>query len=578
MIFQMENLFIIGMEIGFVSILFVIGILIIRRVAREVGWSSSLLKALVVHLPWLVLSIFSIVILFLPIIDNFFIDFFEIAYLFITGTIVVSMIYEKDLKSSALFTILIQVIFFVLINLFYVLLNLSLLFVVIGALENDQFSGGVIMYFISLLASLGITGFFSYWGDKVQLIKRKRLIAISSIIPSFFIISISYLNEFDTFTTSFPIYLLISLACGLIIALILKEIAYRRVPYREIRELVNLERGKKLMHVDNLVVHYPLLGGMLKRQIGAVKAVNGVTFDIKTGETLGLVGESGCGKTTVANAILGIVKKTSGEIYFNDEPIVNEEYANNLRRKIQIVFQDPDASLNPRMKVVDIIAEPLINLLGVTKKDDIRRYVLKLLKQVSLKREHMDRYPHEFSGGQKQRIIIARALASNPELIILDEPTSALDVSVQAQILNLLKDLQKTYGYGFLFITHNLSVVNHIADRIAVMYLGKFVEVGRTDQIFNRPTHPYTQALLASRTELDVNNRDITFVIEGEVPSPIAPPPGCTFNPRCVSDARTKECEFELPYRMEIEEDHYIWCVNPPITKSETGSSSSNPV
>jgi len=217
------------------------------------------------------------------------------------------------------------------------------------------------------------------------------------------------------------------------------------------------------------------------------------------------------------------------------------------------------------MKIVNIIAEPLKNLLGITKKDEIRKYVLKLLEQVSLKREHMDRYPHEFSGGQKQRIIIARALASNPELIILDEPTSALDVSVQAQILNLLMDLQKTYGYGFLFITHNLSVANHIANRIAVMYLGKFVEVGQTDQIFNNPAHPYTQALLASRSEIDVKNREITFVIQGEVPSPIAPPPGCTFNPRCVSDARTKECEFDLPHRIKIEEDHYIWCVNPPV-------------
>jgi oligopeptide/dipeptide ABC transporter ATP-binding protein len=576
MIFQIENLFIVGMEIGFVSILFVIGILIIRRVAKEIGWSTSLLKALIVHIPWLILSIFSIIMLFLPIIDNFFIDFIKIAYLFITGMIVVSMIYEKDLKSSALFTILIQVIFFVLINLYSLLLNLSLLFAVIGELENDQLSGGIIMYFISLFTTLGITGFYSYWGDKVQLIKRKRLIAITSITPSFFILSISYLNEFDTYNTSFSIFLLISLACGLIIAGLLKEIAYRKVPYREIRELVNLERGKNLLQVDNLVVHYPLLGGMLKRQIGAVKAVSGVNFEIKTGETLGLVGESGCGKTTVANAILGIVKKTSGEIYFNNEPILKEEYSSYLRRKIQIVFQDPDASLNPRMKIVDIIAEPLINLLGVTKKDDIRRYVLKLLKQVSLKREHMDRYPHEFSGGQKQRIIIARALASNPELIILDEPTSALDVSVQAQILNLLKELQKTYGYGFLFITHNLSVVNHIADRVAVMYLGKFVEVGQTDQIFNHPTHPYTQALLASRTEIDVHNRDFTFVIEGEVPSPIAPPPGCTFNPRCVSDARTNECEFELPHKIEIEENHFIWCVNPPIIKSETGSKNPN--
>jgi oligopeptide/dipeptide ABC transporter ATP-binding protein len=559
----MENFFIVGMEIGFVIILFGIGILIIRRVAKEAGWSSSLLKALVVYIPWLMLSIFSIVILFVPIRDRIFIEFIKIAYFFLIGTIVVSTIYEKDLKSSALFTILIQVIMLVLSNLISLLLNLSLLLAVIAALENRSLSGGVIMYFISLFATLGITGFYSYWGDKVQLIKRKRLIAITSITPSFFVLSISYLNQFDTFNTSFPIFLLMSLACGLIIALILKEIAYRKVPYREIRELVSLKRGKKLMQVDNLVVHYPLLGGMLKRQIGAVKAVSGVNFEIETGETLGLVGESGCGKTTIANAILGIVKKTSGEIYFNNKPIP-KEYPSELRRKIQIVFQDPDASLNPRMKIVDIIAEPLINLLGVTKKDDIRRYVLKLLKQVSLKREHMDRYPHEFSGGQKQRIIIARALASNPELIILDEPTSALDVSVQAQILNLLKKLQKTYGYGFLFITHNLSVVNHIANRVAVMYLGKFVEVGETDQIFNQPTHPYTQALLASRTEIDVKNRDFTFVIKGEVPSPIAPPPGCTFNPRCVSDARTKECEFELPHKIEIEENHFIWCVNPP--------------
>jgi len=244
---------------------------------------------------------------------------------------------------------------------------------------------------------------------------------------------------------------------------------------------------------------------------------------------------------------------------------VNRFDASDLRRKIQIVFQDPDASLNPRMKVVDIIAEPLRNVLGIINKDEIRQRVLKLLDQVSLKREHMDRYPHEFSGGQKQRIIIARALASNPELIILDEPTSALDVSVQAQILNLLKKLQKTYNYGFLFITHNLSVVNHIADKIAVMYLGNFVELGDTDQIFSRPTHPYTQALLASRSKIDVKDREISFVIKGEVPSPIAPPPGCTFNPRCVSDARTKECEHEIPHEIKIEEGHSIWCVNPPV-------------
>ncbi len=311
---------------------------------------------------------------------------------------------------------------------------------------------------------------------------------------------------------------------------------------------------------------------MLKRSFGSVKAVDGVTFDIKTGETVGLVGESGCGKTTVGNALLGLVPKEAGEIIFNKKVIPNN-YPKYLRQKIQIVFQDPDASLNPRMKIVDILAEPLKNLLGITKGDEIRRRVLKLLDEVSLKREHMDRFPHEFSGGQKQRIIIARALASNPELIILDEPTSALDVSVQAQILNLLKGLQKTYGYGFLFITHNLAVVNHIADRIAVMYLGKFVEIGTTDQIFSKPTHPYTIALLESRTEIDPTNKEIRFVIKGEVPSPIAPPPGCHFNPRCVSDARTNECMRDMPHAIEIEEGHYIWCVNPPVWMQKEMSS-----
>ncbi len=186
-----------------------------------------------------------------------------------------------------------------------------------------------------------------------------------------------------------------------------------------------------------------------------------------------------------------------------------------------------------------------------------------------MKREHLDRYPHEFSGGQKQRIIAARALICNPELIILDEPTSALDVSVQAQILNLLKNLQKTYNYGFLFITHDLSVVSHIADKVAVMYLGKFVELGNTEQIFSNPSHPYSKALLASRSKISADDQEITFILKGEVPSPIAPPPGCAFNPRCYSEYRSEECWKQAPHRIEVEEDHYIWCVNEEVLNEE---------
>ena len=561
---QMINNFTVLWEITLIIILYVIGTFITKWYAKEKRWSSSLIKALIVQLPWLIISLLSIFTLFFPVNVSLFIPYIKITIISLVGMVVVSRIYEKDLVAAALFIVLIQVILFVIANLFDLLYEVLLIFNEIAQIGTNQYFGGQIMYLISIFSILGFSIFFSYWGDKMQLVKHKKLIAIFSIIPGFFILTYNYINQYLSFSTNFAPFLLISFLGTLITSVIIKRIAYNSVPIHEIRELVVLEQGKKLLQVNDLVVYYPLLAGILKRQVGAVKAVNGVNFEIKTGETLGLVGESGCGKTTVANAILGIVEKTSGEIFFNDKPIP-EEYPKDIRRKIQIVFQDPDASLNPRMKVVDIIAEPLKNLLGITKKDEIRKYVLKLLEQVSLKREHMDRYPHEFSGGQKQRIIIARALASNPELIILDEPTSALDVSVQAQILNLLKDLQKTYGYGFLFITHNLSVANHITNRIAVMYLGKFVEVGQTDQIFNKPTHPYTQALLSSRSEIDVKNREITFVIQGEVPSPIAPPPGCTFNPRCVSDARTKECEFDLPHKIKIEEGHYIWCVNPPV-------------
>ncbi len=554
-------------EISIAIVIFVIGLYIVRWYARVKKREDSFNKALIINIPWLIINLSLGLIFVFTITNNIVMDILIVAINLIVGIVSVKLVYKIDLKDSFLFTIVIQIILLTLVFVIDIIISFVQKIVealqVTGGLYNTQ----VLLVFIALLAIIGVTIFFGYWGDKVQLLKHKQLIVLMSLIPGIYLLLFFFINFIEDFYTNIVIEFIFSLLSSLVILGILRQIAFKNVPLQEIRALTVLEKDTTILQLKDLKVYYPLLKGMLRKQIGAVKAVDGISFEIKTNETVGLVGESGCGKTTVANAILGLIEKTSGEILYRGEPIPSD-YSKYLRRKIQIVFQDPDASLNPRLKVVNIIAEPLISLLGITKKIEIRKRVLELLEQVSLKREHLDRYPHEFSGGQKQRIIIARALASNPDLLILDEPTSALDVSVQAQILNLLKDLQKMYGYGFLFITHNLSVVNHIADRVAVMYLGKFVEIGNTDQIFLNPTHPYTQALLASRSEIDPYNREISFVIEGEVPSPIAPPPGCTFNPRCVSDARTKECEFELPHKIKIGENHFIWCVNPPTSKN----------
>ncbi len=298
------------------------------------------------------------------------------------------------------------------------------------------------------------------------------------------------------------------------------------------KEKISERKKDVVITVRNLKTYYPIFGGLFHRKIGYVKAVDDVSFDLYRGETLGLVGESGCGKTTIGNTILNLVPATSGEIYFEDDRIDNN-FTKDFRKKIQMVFQDPDSSLNPRWKIVNIIGEPLRILEGMKKRREIRKRVLELLETVSMKVEHLDRYPHEFSGGQKQRIVIARALACNPEVIILDEPTSALDVSVQAQILNLLKDLQIQFNLALLFITHDLSVIQHIGDRIEVMYLGKFVEEGTIDDVFYHPTQPYTKALLSARPTFDPTTRSNRIILEGEVPSAINPPSGCFFHPRC---------------------------------------------
>ena len=320
-----------------------------------------------------------------------------------------------------------------------------------------------------------------------------------------------------------------------------------------------------ILEVRNLTKHFPIKRGLLKRTVGMVKAVDDVSFDIKTGETLGLVGESGCGKTTTSRCLLRAIEPTSGEIMFrtaegnevNVATLPNREMR-PLRREMQMVFQDPFSSLNSRMSLLDIVGEPLL-VHGMTNRQERQDRVAELLRLVGLRPEYMQRYPHAFSGGERQRIGIARALALHPRLVVADEPVSALDVSVQAQVINLLMDLQSEFKLTYLFVAHDLSVVKQISDRVVVMYVGKIVEMANTEEMFTNPKHPYTEALLAAVPVPDPRaRRQDRKLLQGEVANPANPPSGCYFHPRCpyVQDV----CRTETPSLQEVSPGHYASC------------------
>ena len=312
---------------------------------------------------------------------------------------------------------------------------------------------------------------------------------------------------------------------------------------------------QKLVQVRNLVKHFPV-----ENSDDVVRAVDDISFDIFAGETLGLVGESGCGKSTVGRCLIRLYEPTSGEVLFENQNIINlpNKEMQKLRREMQIIFQDPYASLNPRLSIFSIVSEPL-KIHGIGSKNEQRDRVADLLEKVGLDANYMFRYPHEFSGGQRQRIGIARALALNPKLIIADEPVSALDVSVQAQVVNLLQDLQNEFGLTYLFISHGLAVVEHISQRVAVMYLGKIVEIADGRELYDNPLHPYTKALLSAIPIPDPKKKRERIVLKGDVPTPINPPSGCRFRTRCP--LAIEDCARIVPELREIEKGHFAACI-----------------
>jgi oligopeptide/dipeptide ABC transporter ATP-binding protein len=317
--------------------------------------------------------------------------------------------------------------------------------------------------------------------------------------------------------------------------------------------------SETMLEVNNLTKYFPIHGGVFLRQVAAIHAVDGVSFNIKRGETLGLVGESGCGKTTLSRVALRLIEPTAGTVRYLGRDLfkLSNQEMRKLRLEMAMIFQDPYACLNPRMTLADIVGEPL-TIHGLARGEERKRRIVELVKKVGLAPFHMYRYPHEFSGGQKQRIGIARALASNPKFLVADEPVSSLDVSVRAQILNLLEDLQEEFGFTYLYISHDLSTVKHMCDRVAVMYVGKLVELAPVQEIFASPQHPYTEALISAIPIPGRRASEKRIILKGTVPTPIDPPPGCRFNPRCAFSQPI--CAKEDPEFIETKKGHFVAC------------------
>lgn len=327
------------------------------------------------------------------------------------------------------------------------------------------------------------------------------------------------------------------------------------------QEIMNCTSAKQgvLLDVQGLKKYYPVKKGILKKTVGHVKAVDGVSFQIGHGETFGLVGESGCGKTTIGKSILRLTEPTGGNVLFEGRDLLtmDKEELRRQRRNMQIIFQDPYGSLNPRMTVGELISEPMLKH-GLAKSGQTSVRVKELMEIVGLNPRHARRYPHEFSGGQRQRIGVARSLSLNPKLIVCDEPVSALDVSIQSQILNLLEDLQNQFGIAYLFIAHGMAVVKHVSSRVGVMYLGKIVEIAKTDEVFDHCQHPYTQALMSAIPIPDVVERKGRIILQGEIPNPLNPPSGCRFHPRCIMAQPI--CKEQEPELRALNPDHSVAC------------------